>query len=294
VDLLAFPIARARFPKRGDAPRENVSLPILLRGHQHRPVRGFEVRLRGAGASNPARGRHVEKQDSSRQERAVDPPKKTREPALRNGPFDEVVEALADAGHGDRRGNLDVVEGTSPKRPLGDATARESQHGRGGVNTEDLIPPRRRGARRRSRSRNRDRRRGRLRRPRAPMPPGGRERRSLRPLRNGRRGYTRGRSGRARFHEYNPMDGLSIEGWIWVSGRLVREWTRANVGSGVPSAMTFRTSATASATAGGDQGTGATSIVPKEAGLRAAPPRVPGPGLVGPGKADSPVMTGER
>jgi len=32
------------------------------------------------------------------------------------------------------------VEGTSPERPVGNAPARESRHGRGGVDTENLVP----------------------------------------------------------------------------------------------------------------------------------------------------------
>ena len=96
--------------------------------------------LRRDGVWNPTGHRHVEKQDSSREESAVDPPKETRETALRDGPVDEVVETLSDPGHGHRAGKLDVVEGSSPERRLGDAPAREAQHRTGDVDSEDVIP----------------------------------------------------------------------------------------------------------------------------------------------------------
>ena len=70
----------------------------------------------------------------------MDPSKEFGETALRNGPIDEVIEALSDSGHRHRSGKVDVVEGSSLERRLGDSPAGEAQHRRGDVDSEDVIP----------------------------------------------------------------------------------------------------------------------------------------------------------
>ena len=72
----------------------------------------------------------------------MDTPKEAEQSPVRDRPLDEVVEALADSGDGDRAGKLDGVQGSPPESRLGNATPGEPQHGPGSVDTEDQVPRR--------------------------------------------------------------------------------------------------------------------------------------------------------